>query len=417
MGSTVISNHDCAKLSHLDLCMAEAVPPGGNWRNIPTSIPSARLEQIRVSCAAGEGSRSTYYGRLDAGKPAYTIGTYYNRPGNGCFLHYDFEGGQHRTISHREAARLQSFPDSFTFSGSQRAVCQQIGNAVPPLLAFQIANAVGPAGIMIDVFAGAGGLSLGFDWAGWKSIAAVDNDQHAVATFNSNLASVAFVGDMNEDVVLQRLMALAPQKRRERLALVGGPPCQGFSTGGNSRSKEDIRNSLYKRYALLLGRLKPDVFVFENVTGLLSLQNGEFVQSVLAELRAVGYEVALWRLNAARFGVPQRRERVIIAGVPRGTRLPSEPTAWTRPTDRELIPSTTVCGVADALGDLPPLIAGQDGSTLPYRYLPESDYQAYARGTLSAADYIARAGFTDDTGGRSGHLRRVAGRSQRLHAG
>src|SRR5665213_708495 len=97
MGSTVISNHDCAKLSHLDLCMAEAVPPGGNWRNIPTSIPSARLEQIRVSCSAGEGSRSTYYGRLDAGKPAYTIGTYYNRPGNGCFLHYDFEGGQHRT--------------------------------------------------------------------------------------------------------------------------------------------------------------------------------------------------------------------------------------------------------------------------------------------------------------------------------
>src|SRR5690349_21322212 len=103
----MIANHDCARLSERDLQIAAAVPPGGNWRNIPTTIPSERLAQIRESAAAGEGSRSTYYGRLHPDRPAYTVNTYYTRPGNGCFLHYDVEGGQHRTLSHREAARLQ----------------------------------------------------------------------------------------------------------------------------------------------------------------------------------------------------------------------------------------------------------------------------------------------------------------------
>ena len=149
----MIHNHVCGKLSELDLRVAKAVPPGGNWRNIPEDVPSNRLAQIRVSAAAGEGSRSTYYGRLKPEMPAYTVNTYYSRPGNGCFLHYDFAGGQHRTLSHREAARLQSFPNSFVFMGSsQRAVALQIGNAVPPLLGFQIARGIGAPGIMVDVF-------------------------------------------------------------------------------------------------------------------------------------------------------------------------------------------------------------------------------------------------------------------------
>src|SRR5437016_14242917 len=86
-----IPNHYTAKLSKLDLDVARAVPPGGNWKNIPHEIPSKRLEQIRVSFAAGEGSRSTYYGRLHPDRPSYTINTYFNRPGNGCHLHYDYE--------------------------------------------------------------------------------------------------------------------------------------------------------------------------------------------------------------------------------------------------------------------------------------------------------------------------------------
>src|SRR5690349_7613196 len=131
----MIPNHYSAKLSELDLATALAIPPGGNWKNVPTSIPLKRLETIRQSYARGEGSRSTYYGRLRPEMPAYTVNTYFSRPGNGCHLHYDYEGGQHRVISQREAARLQSFPDNFVFVGSKNSVSVQIGNAVPPLLA------------------------------------------------------------------------------------------------------------------------------------------------------------------------------------------------------------------------------------------------------------------------------------------
>lgn len=132
----MIFNHYASSLSELDMQVIKCVPPGGNWKNIPESVPSQRLAQIRESYKAGKGSRSTYYGRLRPDMLSYTINTYFNRPGNGCHMHYD----QDRTISQREAARFQSFPDSFEFIGSLGAINNQIGNAVPPLLAYQIAK-------------------------------------------------------------------------------------------------------------------------------------------------------------------------------------------------------------------------------------------------------------------------------------
>ena len=191
-----IPNHYSAKLSKLDLDVAIAVPPGGNWKNIPHAVPSKRLEQIRVSFAAGEGSRSTYYGRLHPARPAYTINTYFNRPGNGCHLHYDYAGGQHRVLSEREAARLQSFPDRFAFVGAHLSVQKQIGNAVPPLLAFQIARTLPVVGQYVDLFSGAGGLSLGFRWAGWEPIVANDIDNNFLETYRRNIHPVAVTGDI-----------------------------------------------------------------------------------------------------------------------------------------------------------------------------------------------------------------------------
>lgn len=383
----MIENHNCAGLSELDLRIARAVPPGGNWRDIPEDVPSDRIAQIRLSAAAGKGSRSTYYGRLHPNRPSYTIGTYYNRPGNGCFLHHD--PNQNRTISHREAARLQSFPDSFSFLGPQRAVCQQIGNAVPPLLAFQIARAFGDAGQMVDVFAGAGGLSLGFKWAGWDTLAATDFDQYAVKTFNQNVAPVAFLGDMQNDAVIEQLVGATVRRDTSRpLALVGGPPCQGFSTGGKRRSENDIRNKLYSRYSLLLSKLKPDVFVFENVLGLLSMSRGVFLKQIIAEFEAVGYDVVIWKMNAAEYGVPQRRQRVLIVGVPNGRLLPVRPSAWTSATDADLLKALTTTTVAEALGDLPPLEPGEDGSHKGYVCDVLTQYQALMRGKIQAAEYL-----------------------------
>ena len=387
----MIANHQSATLSELDLRFARSVPPGGNWQDIPVSVPSARLAQIRESCAAGKGSRSTYYGRLRPDAPSYTIGTYYTRPGNGCFMHPD--PSQDRTISHREAARLQSFPDNFVFSGSQRAVCQQIGNAVPPLLAMQVAEALGPAGDMVDVFAGCGGLSLGFKWQGWETLAATDFDKFAVQAFNQNIAPLAIVGDMNDDQVIEHLVAATEGRDRTRpLALVGGPPCQGFSTGGKKRSEDDARNHLHARYSILLDRMKPDVFVFENVLGLLSMSGGAFLQRILAGFDKAGYDAQVWKMNAAEFGVPQRRVRVVIVGVRRdGMTPPRKPVEWCSLSAGGLLDAEPVVTVDEAIGDLPRLTAGQDGSGLEYASKPASSYQALMRGEMTPASYLAQA--------------------------
>jgi len=221
-----IPNHHTAKLSKLDLDVARAVPPGGNWKNIPPEIPSKRLEQIRVSFAAGEGSRSTYYGRLHPDRPSYTINTYFNRPGNGCHLHYDYKGGQHRVISEREAARLQSFPDNFVFLGSHVAVHKQIGNAVPPLLAYQIAKTLPVTGQYVDLFSGAGGLSLGFKWAGWQPIVANDIESSFLDTYQQNIHPTVVCGDIREKHIFRKIVeAIVKSRNRDvPLLVIGGPP-------------------------------------------------------------------------------------------------------------------------------------------------------------------------------------------------
>lgn len=400
----MIANHIAASLSELDKWIGRSVPPGGNWRNVPVEVPSQRIAQIRVSAAAGEGSRSTYYGRLDPNHPSYTINTYYSRPGNGCHLHYE----QNRTLSHREAARLQSFPDSFEFTGkSHRAVSQQIGNAVPPLLAYQLAQALGPTGQMVDVFSGAGGLSLGFEWAGWRSLVATDFDKNAVATFNRNIEPVSFVGDMTSDDTLETL-AKAAAHRTGRLAVIGGPPCQGFSTGGNRRSTHDQRNWLFKRYVALLVKVRPDLVVFENVLGLLSMEGGSFVKEVVGDIASAGYEVRLERLNAADFGVPQRRNRIFIVGVPKGQSVPEFPKPWTTTMDQRT-------SSMSALSDLPKIDAGSDGSSQPYATPPESTYQKLMRGECSPLEFIdIRRRQVDDTNRQPSNIQLSLGLSKQI---
>jgi DNA (cytosine-5)-methyltransferase 1 len=382
----MIPNHIAPKLSELDLMFARAVPPGGNWKDIPESVPSQRLQQIRESYARGEGSRSTYYGRLLASEPAYTISTYFGRPGNGCHLHFDSE--QDRTLSYREAARLQSFPDSFIFSGPKTAVAKQIGNAVPPLLGYWLAKAFGKPGVLVDLFAGAGGLSLGFHWAGWKSVVASDIDEHAMATFARNIHPHVLVGDIRAPEIRSGIIKLATAgSRKLPRVLVGGPPCQGFSTAGNRRSRDDDRNHLFKDYCALVDAIAPDAFLFENVTGLLNMEGGAVFNDVVAELKKVAKEVRVWRVSAEEYGVPQRRKRVIIVGF--RTLKPFELQAG--PLSSGLFGGAPI-SVAEALGDLPPLVAGEDGSSQEYRAPARTPYQKLMRGELDATAFTEMLG-------------------------
>lgn len=389
-----IPNHYTHKLSELDLLMVKAVPPGGNWKNIPHSIPSKRLQQIRESFAAGKGSRSTYYGRLQPDKPSYTINTYFNRPGNGCFIHYDHDGGQHRLISQREAARLQSFPDFVVFRGSKSSVNKQIGNAVPPLLAFQLAQSFGDSGCFVDLFCGAGGLGLGFKWAGWTPLVANDIETSFLETYADNVHTNVIPGDIRDEKVFDEIITLAKKlsvrKSSLPLFLLGGPPCQGFSTAGKRRSMRDKRNSLFEEFRKALLALGPDGFIFENVPGILNMHGGKIFNIIYEQLGSIGYDVSIWKLQAEQYGIPQRRTRVFMLGLKPSLKAPSmpPPVTWFNKNvgQRCFLPS--IFSVKESLDDLPPLQPGEDGSTLEYKAPPGNPYTHFVRGELSAKDYI-----------------------------
>lgn len=387
----MIANHYAAKLSDLDMQIVSHVPQGGNWKNIPESVPSQRLAQIRESYKAGKGSRSTYYGRLREEMPAYTINTYFTRPGNGCHIHYT----QDRTLSQREAARLQSFPDSFFFEGSLSAINTQIGNAVPPLLAYQIAKSIPFKGQFVDLFCGAGGLALGFIWAGWKPIIANDIDAKAVATHERNIVEEAICGDINSEEVINRIISACQQAQLDNpdlpLFVIGGPPCQGFSTANTRRGAEDMRNWLFKAYVNILHKLQPQGFVFENVKGMLNLDKGKFFDMITTELRSCTEDIKVNLVNSAYFGIPQRRERVIVIGGSKDFVSKFElEKITTIPGARDedyTLPHTP--SVKDALNDLPSLVHAEDGSPKSYASAPTTLYQKLMREVITPSEYIS----------------------------
>ncbi len=387
--SHVIYNHYASTLSELDMQVVKCVPPGGNWKNIPESVPSQRLAQIRESYKAGKGSRSTYYGRLRPDMPSYTINTYFNRPGNGCHMHYE----QDRTISQREAARLQSFPDSFEFIGSIGAINNQIGNAVPPLLAYQIAKSIPFRGQFVDLFCGAGGLALGFVWAGWKPIIGNDIDKYAIETHKRNFGGDAIAGDINNKDVHDAIVANVQAAREKHpdlpLFVLGGPPCQGFSTANTRRGADDMRNWLFKSYASIVKAIKPDGFVFENVKGILNLDKGQFFEMIKAELKECIDEIKVNQVSAANFGVPQRRDRVIIIGGSKQLVCNFKMVEISCvPKDGQLSMMPPVIGVEDAISDLPPLEPGENGSGLNYRFPAANLYQKLMRGEILPDEYL-----------------------------
>lgn len=392
----MIPNHFSAALSELDLRAARTVPPGGNWKNIPLDVPLKRLDTIRASFSRGEGSRSTYYGRLRADRPAYTINTYFSRPGNGCHLHYDFDGGQHRVLSQREAARLQSFPDDYVFLGPKAAINQQIGNAVPPLLSFQMARQLGDPGIFVDLFCGAGGLGYGFKCAGWQPAVANDIIHSYLETYATNVHPDVVPGDIRRLDVFTEIVDRAMQVRRRcpdrQLWVLGGPPCQGFSTAGKPRSMRDERNQLFREYERVIRALDPDGFIFENVPGLLNMEGGRVFAMIREALADDSTALQTWVLSAEQHAIPQRRRRVVLVGSRNGQGVPLAPLQLT-----EFEPSRSLSLFSDlppavaareALDDLPPLSPGADGSYLLYRSEPTTNYQCLMRRGVGITEYL-----------------------------
>lgn len=210
--------------------------------------------------------------------------------------------------------------------------------------------------IGIDLFAGAGGMSLGFEQAGFDIAAAVEIDPIHAAVHHFNFPDAAVLARSVVGLRGDDLRAAAGIGRRSADVVFGGPPCQGFSLIGH-RMLEDPRNHLVKEFVRIVAELNAKTFVFENVKGLTIGKHRRFLDALIETFDEAGYAVRTpWRvLNAVHYGVPQERERLFLLGARKGQRVPSYPDATTSP-DGDLFSAkgsarTPTC--ADALSDVP----------------------------------------------------------------
>ena len=167
---------------------------------------------------------------------------------------------------------------------------------------------------IIDLFCGIGGLSLGFEQSGFEVISAIDMWKDAIVTFNHNrkypVGKVETVEEFNETDLHEILT------RHHISGIIGGPPCQGFSTVGR-RIVDDPRNKMYLEFYKAVRIAQPDFFVIENVKGMLTLNKGAFVDDLINRFgeNGLGYTISYQLLNAADYGIPQNRYRVFFVGI------------------------------------------------------------------------------------------------------
>ena len=164
---------------------------------------------------------------------------------------------------------------------------------------------------VVDLFCGAGGLSLGFQKAGFDLLLAADNDAKAIQTYRKNIGNHAYVEDIY--VQTERSIRALIGEDTSIDVVVGGPPCQGFSVQRRGNDV-DQRNELVLEFARVIGELKPRVFLMENVSGLLSKRGVHVLQEFKEILGSRGYDFSIKKLDASYFGVPQARKRVFLVG-------------------------------------------------------------------------------------------------------
>jgi DNA (cytosine-5)-methyltransferase 1 len=210
--------------------------------------------------------------------------------------------------------------------------------------------------IVIDLFAGAGGLSLGFHQAGFDIRAAVEYDPIHCAVHEFNFPTCATICRSVTEIDGEYIRSRSGIGSAEISAVIGGAPCQGFSLIGY-RSLEDPRNKLVSHFVRLVKELNPQYFVFENVKGLTIGNHKRFLHDLIDEFKRIGFGVLDPHrvLNALWYGVPQDRERLFILGARRGADLPSYPEPTYQPDrsvwDLRALPFTPT--VWEAIGDLP----------------------------------------------------------------
>ena len=351
-------------LNHSDIVVRryEMIPEGGKLPK-PEHLP----EDIRRK------NFGNTYTRLSRSEVSSTI-----VPGNNALPVHPV---LNRSLTPREAARIQTFPDTFVFMGDRRSQCIQVGNAVPPLLAAKLADAVKKylAGSQYDgikpqqsfcgeslnqnifftvnskkkptratlkfgdLFSGAGGFSLGLTKAGLECVLSAELDSCAADAYSGYFGHEC----LNIDLSMEENQLMVSERLRmlETDLVVGGPPCQGFSIFGNRRFvntrnwdiTQDKRNDLVFSFANIVVNSNANWFIMENVPAILSAHSGEYVKEIMKFFAEYGFRAEHRLINAADFGVPQIRKRFILIGTKTKLAFPwpkpkffEKPESWQR---------------------------------------------------------------------------------------
>lgn len=367
-----VPNH--IALNHSDIVVRryELIPEGGKLPK-PELLP----EDIRRK------NFGNTYTRLSRNEVSSTI-----VPGNNAFpVHPTLN----RSLTPREAARIQTFPDEYIFMGDRRSQCIQVGNAVPPLMAAKLAYCVDMyidgieyegiqpdksfyvnvendfSGIeskakratlkFADLFSGAGGFTRGLEQAGLECVLGAEWNDYAVEAYRKNFNHECLQIDLsteeNQELVANRIKDAGVD------LVVGGPPCQGFSIFGNRRFvntkswdvSQDQRNNLVFAFANIVVKSGAPWFIMENVPAILSARNGEYVKAVEEFFNENGYRTEHRVINAADYGAPQLRHRFILIGTTTDLAFPwPKPKYYENPESWQL-PYRTVDEVIADLAD------------------------------------------------------------------
>ena len=220
----------------------------------------------------------------------------------------------------------------------------------------------------IDLFGGAGGWDVGLRNAGWKCEAMFDWNESAVKTAHSNFTHPVHVADLTDiDNVLS--------KGFNPVAVIGSPPCQGFSNEGKKKS-DDPRNNLVWKFFDIVEKLKPKVWAFENVPGFRNSYGGKFFKELEKRLDALEYHWDSWILNAADYGVPQFRKRFVAIG---GTCFKPQPPESSHAEYEDMLGRKKYVSLWEAISDLPKVECGNRIGIFQYNTPPQNDYQKEMR--------------------------------------
>lgn len=234
----------------------------------------------------------------------------------------------------------------------------------------------------IDLFCGGGGISAGLRMAGFEVVAGVDIEKTYISTFKHNFPEAIAVTDSVTNITPKELGDRVGIRPEQLDILTGGPPCQGFSKNvpRKHRHLDDPKNLLVKSFLDYAEYLRPRIVLMENVAEMKNGFDGQYTEEVASRLMAAGYSVTYAVLNAADYGVPQRRRRAFFMAnrdgvnftIPRATHFALADTP-------SLLQRTAYVSVWDAIGDLPPLAHGEGEEITTYAFSAQGDFQRKVR--------------------------------------